>query len=127
MNPFYKNLALWLVITMMMFMLYKMFNTQNLSETPSGYSDFLTMVDENRVEEVVIQGQELHVTDTEGRRYKIYAPQDADLIRTLRANNIRINAKPPTDSPCGKRYTSAPETGVVPLRTCTCVPLTRKG
>ena len=99
MNPFYKNLALWLVITAMMFMLYKMFNTQNLSETPSGYSDFLAMVDNHRVSEVIIQGQELHVTDIDGRKYKIYAPQDTDLISTLRVNNIRITAKPPTESP----------------------------
>jgi cell division protease FtsH len=98
-NPFYKNLALWCVITLMMIMLYKMFNAQNMAETAPGYSEFLTMVDENRVEEVIIQGQELLVTDTNGRRYKIYAPQDADLIKTLRSKNVRIKAKPPADSP----------------------------
>ena len=99
MNPFYKNLALWCVITLMMIMLYKMFNAQNMAETAPGYSEFLAMVDENRVEEVIIQGQELLVTDTNGRRYKIYSPQDPDLVHILRSKNIRIKAKPPTDSP----------------------------
>ena len=99
MNPFYKNLALWCVITLMMIMLYKMFNAQNMAETAPGYSEFLTMVDQNRVEEVIIQGQELLVTDTNGRHYKIYAPQDPDLIKTLRSKNVRIKAKPPADSP----------------------------
>jgi cell division protease FtsH len=98
-NPFYKNLALWCVITLMMIMLYKMFNAQNMAETAPGYSEFLTMVDQNRVEEVIIQGQELLVTDTNGRHYKIYAPQDPDLIKTLRSKNVRIKAKPPADSP----------------------------
>jgi cell division protease FtsH len=98
-NPFYKNLALWCVITLMMIMLYKMFNAQNMAETSPGYSEFLAMVDESRVEEVVIQGQELLVTDTNGRRYKIYSPQDPELINILRSKNIRIKAKPPTDSP----------------------------
>lgn len=99
MNPFYKNLALWCVITLMMIMLYKMFNAQNLSETSPGYSEFMAMVDESRVEEVIIQGQELTVTDIDGRRYKIYAPDDVDMIRTLRSKDVRIKAKPPADSP----------------------------
>ncbi len=99
MNPFYKNLALWCVITLMMIMLYKMFSAQNLAETAPGYSEFLAMVSEDRVEEVVIQGQELTVTDVNGRRYRVYAPQDVDMIKTLRAKNIRIKAKPPADSP----------------------------
>jgi cell division protease FtsH len=98
-NPFYKNLALWCVITLMMIMLYKMFNAQNLAESAPGYSEFLAMVDESRVEEVIIQGQELTVTDINGRRYKVYAPNDADLIKTLRSKEIRIKAKPPADSP----------------------------
>lgn len=99
MNPFYKNLALWCVITLMMIMLYKMFNAQNLVENAPSYSEFLAMVNEERVQEVVIQGQELSVTGIDGRRYKIFAPQDIDLIKTLRDKNIVIKAKPPADSP----------------------------
>jgi cell division protease FtsH len=98
-NPFYKNLALWCVITLMMIMLYKMFNAQNLVENAPSYSEFLAMVNEERVQEVVIQGQELSVTGIDGRRYKIFAPQDIDLIKTLRDKNIVIKAKPPADSP----------------------------
>jgi cell division protease FtsH len=98
-NPFYKNLALWCVITLMFIMLYKMFSAQNMADTAPGYSEFLARVDENRVEEVVIQGHELHVTDTNKSRYKIYAPQDPELIKILRDKNVRIKAKPPADSP----------------------------
>jgi cell division protease FtsH len=98
-NPFYKNLALWCVITLMFIMLYKMFSAQNLADTAPGYSEFLSMVDETRVEEVIIQGHELLVTDTNGRHYKIYSPQDPDLIKILRNKNVRIKAKPPADSP----------------------------
>jgi len=98
-NPFYKNLALWCVITLMMLMLYKMFNAQNITESSLGYSEFLNMVQENRIEEAVIQGQELTATDTGGHKYRIYTPQDPDLIKTLRAKNVRIKAKPPTESP----------------------------
>ena len=100
MNPFYKNIALWLVITLMMIMLYNLFNQQQLSEGKISYTEFLAMVDGERIQEVVIQGQELFVTDTNHNRFKVFAPpQDTDLIKILRQKGVAINAKPPAESP----------------------------
>ncbi len=99
MNPFYKNLALWLVITLMMVMLYNLFNQQHLAETSISYTEFLSMVDGERIAEVVIQGQELYATDVNRNRFKVYAPQDPELINILRQKNVIISAKPPAESP----------------------------
>ena len=99
MNPFYKNLSLWIVITLMFVMLYQIFSEQRLVETPVSYSEFLAMVADERVEEVVIQGQELKGIDTQGEKFHVYAPDDPDLITTLRSKGIRISAKPPAESP----------------------------
>ena len=99
MNPFYKNLALWLVITLMMIMLYNLFNQQNQPETNISYTSFLSMVENEQIAEVVIQGQELIVTDTGRNRFKIFAPQDPDLIPFLRSKGVAINAKPLAESP----------------------------
>jgi len=98
-NPFYKNLALWLVIMLMVVMLYNLFNRKGLDETYINYTEFLSMVDEERVTEVVIQGQELFVTDINRNRFKVYAPQDSDLIKMLRENKVAISVRPPTDTP----------------------------
>jgi cell division protease FtsH len=98
-NPFYKNLALWLVITLMMIMLYNLFNQQQMAESTISYTQLLAMVDEERVAEVVIQGQELYVTDTNRNRFKVYAPQDPDLINILRSKRVAIQAKPPAENP----------------------------
>jgi cell division protease FtsH len=98
-NPFYKNLALWLVITLMMIMLYQLFSKQHLAETNVTYTEFLKMVDAGRVGEVVIQGQELFGTDVDHKRFKVYAPQDSDLIKILRSKGVVISAKPPAESP----------------------------
>jgi cell division protease FtsH len=98
-NPFYKNIALWLVITLMMIMLYNLFNQQQVPEGKISYTDFLAMVDEERIEGVVIQGQELFVTDINRNRFKVFAPQDSDLIKILRQKGVAINAKPPSESP----------------------------
>jgi len=98
-NPFYKNLALWIVITLMMIMLYNLFNQQHMAETNISYTEFLSMVDSERVSDVVIQGQELYVTDSNRNRFKVYAPQDSDLIKILREKGVTISAKPESDSP----------------------------
>jgi len=98
-NPFYKNLALWIVITLMMIMLYNLFNQQHLAETNISYTEFLSMVDSERVSSVVIQGQELYVTDSNRNHFKVYAPQDSDLIKILREKGVSINAKPESESP----------------------------
>ena len=99
MNPFYKNLALWLVITLMMVMLYNLFSKQHLAETNISYTDFLAMVNDGRVSDVVIQGQELLVTDANRNHFKVYAPQDSDLIKILRDKGVVISAKPPSENP----------------------------
>lgn len=99
MNPFYKNLSLWIVITLMMVMLYNLFNQQHVAETNLSYSEFMTMVDAEKVSEVVIQGQELFVTDVNKARFKVYAPPDTDLIKILRGKGVSIKAKPPAESP----------------------------
>jgi len=98
-NPFYKNLALWLVVTLMVVMLFNLFNQHQLSDSSLSYSELLSMVESERIGEVVIQGQELFVTDINNKKFKVFAPQDADLIRILRNKGIAIKAQPPVESP----------------------------
>ncbi len=80
-------------------MLYNLFNQQNQPETNISYTSFLSMVENEQIDEVVIQGQELIVTDTGRNRFKIFAPQDPDMISFLRSKGVAINAKPPAESP----------------------------
>ncbi len=98
MNQFYKNISLWLVIILMMVMLYNIFNQQQTGQTDIGYSEFLSLVQDGRIQSVVIQGQDLYLTDTAGTRLKTFAPDDGDLIRFLRENRVTIKAKPPAES-----------------------------
>ena len=83
----------------MMVMLYQLFSKQHMAETSISYTQFLAMVDEERVSSVVIQGQELYVSDVNDGRFKVYAPEDADLIKILRQKGVVINAKPPSENP----------------------------
>lgn len=83
----------------MMIMLYNLFNQQQPSETSISYTEFLSMVENERVSRVVLQGQELFVTDTNRNQFKVFAPQDSDMIRILREKGVTIEAKPPQEAP----------------------------
>jgi cell division protease FtsH len=83
----------------MFVMLYQIFSEQQMAETQVTYSELMAMVEDERIEEVVIQGQELQVKDIKGDRFKVFAPQDTELIPTLRRKGIRIGAKPPPENP----------------------------
>jgi cell division protease FtsH len=97
-NQFYKNISLWLVIVLMMIMLYNVFNQQPAGQSDIGYSEFLSLVEDGRVQNVVIQGQDLIITDTSGARFNSYAPDDGRLIETLRKSGVSIKAKPPAEA-----------------------------
>lgn len=97
-NQLYKNISLWLVIVLMMVMLYNIFNQQQGTQSDIGYSEFLSLVEDGRIQSVVIQGRDLIITDNTGARFNSYAPEDAQLIETLRKSQVAIKAKPPAES-----------------------------
>ncbi len=99
MNPFNKNIALWIIIVLMMIMLFQIFNQQHQTETEIGYSAFLSMVESEKISKVVIQGDSLLVNDLGGIRYHVYAPQDSELISILRNKGVSFEAKPEQQTP----------------------------
>ena len=97
MNPFYKNLALWLVISLMMVMLFQIFKQPRSDHASVSYSDFLSMVDNESVINVTIQGDNISGISARGP-FKTFAPKDPELIKLLRSKGVKISAKPKEDS-----------------------------
>ncbi len=81
-----------------MVMLYNIFNQQQVPESTIGYSEFLSMVEADRIKSVVLQGQDIYFTDANGTKYKSFTPGDVELIKMLRTHSVSIKAKPPTES-----------------------------
>jgi len=98
-NPFNKNLALWIIIALMVVMLYNIFNQQQQNDRELGYSEFISMVESEKISKVIIQGDNLIATDQGGVRYHVYAPQDSDMIKILRSKGVSIEAKPEQQTP----------------------------
>ena len=100
-SPFYKNIALWLLISLVMIFLFNYFNTAEhaRSKASLSYSQFLELVKSDKVKSVVLQGEEINGEQKEGQPFKSYAPQDPDLIKLLQRKGVEITAKPKDDSP----------------------------
>jgi cell division protease FtsH len=96
-SPFYKNLALWLVISLMLIMLFQIFRQPERVSAPVSYSEFLSMVDAGRVVQVTIQGENITGVSSQGA-FSTYAPKDPELIPLLRSRDVTITAKPAEDS-----------------------------
>ncbi len=104
MNQFYKNLVLWILISLLMVFLFNHFKTQKVQVNEISFTEFTEAIEENRVKEVVIKGQEISGKYVEGFKtdapnFKTFAPDDPDLIKLLRAHTVTIVAKPVEDSP----------------------------
>lgn len=99
MNPLQKNIALWLVISLVFVMVYHLFNQPKALHMDVIYSDFLGYVDKSQVTEVTIQGDSISGRLSNGKAFKTYAPKDAGVIALLKEKGVRISAKPLDDSP----------------------------
>jgi len=98
-TPFYKNIALWLVICLMVVMLFNIFNKkEERGSMGLSYSDFLSMVERGDVDRVTIQGENIFVASTQNQQFRTYAPKDPELIKLLRSKQVKITAKPEEDS-----------------------------
>ena len=99
MNPFYKNLALWLVISLVTVLLFNLFQRPTPAREKLSYTDFLARVEQGQVVSVTIQGNNVQGLSAEGRPFSTYTPDDPQLLPVLREKGIKILAKPEDDSP----------------------------
>jgi cell division protease FtsH len=90
---------MWVVISLVMIVLFNLFNKPQPTKEPLSYTEFLSLVEKGEVLSVTIQGEDVQGFLTGGKKFKTFTPRDTDLIKILRANNVRITAKPADDSP----------------------------
>ncbi|MEJ1995293.1 MAG: ATP-dependent zinc metalloprotease FtsH [Limibacillus sp.] len=94
---FSRNAALWIVIILLLFTLFSVFQGAGTG-TPQqqlAYSDFMNRVDTGEVRDVLIQGDRVSGTFTDGTSFQTYAPpNDSSLVDQLMSNGVRVQASP---------------------------------
>jgi cell division protease FtsH len=93
-----------MLIALAMVFLFNTFKTQKVEQEEISFSELNAAVDAGKVKEVTIKGQEITGTYTdnagkEKKAFHTYAPDDPDLVKSLRAKNVKITAKPLDDNP----------------------------
>jgi cell division protease FtsH len=99
-QQFYKNMALWVVILLMVLMLVTMLRQNQAPSSEIPYSEFLSRVDSGDVESVVIE--ENHITGRmkSSGEFATYAPTVTEgLLTQLKEKNVQIAARPARESP----------------------------
>ncbi|MEZ5841911.1 MAG: ATP-dependent zinc metalloprotease FtsH [Hyphomicrobiales bacterium] len=99
MNANFRNFALWVIIGLLLIALFNLF--QNPSPRTSGseipFSQLLNAVEEGRVADVTISGQQITGHYTDNTSFQTFAPQDPGLVDRLYSKGIKINAKPSSE------------------------------
>jgi cell division protease FtsH len=92
-KPSSKKLALFVIISLMMVVLFRTTNQTTIRSVSVSYSDFLNMVEDGSITQVAIQGDNISGMSARGP-FETFAPKDPDLINLLRDKGVKISAKP---------------------------------
>ncbi|MEX8496523.1 MAG: ATP-dependent zinc metalloprotease FtsH [Leptothrix ochracea] len=98
-NQWFSKVAVWLVIALVLFTVFKQFDRVTVGGNQIGYSEFLEEVRAKRIREVVLQenpgGAEIEALTTDDKKIRTTATYlDRGLVGDLINNGIRFRVKP---------------------------------
>ncbi|MBT4888522.1 MAG: ATP-dependent zinc metalloprotease FtsH, partial [Rhodospirillales bacterium] len=93
---FSKNLALWVIIALLVFALFNLFQgaSPQSHQTSLAYSDFLTSVESGDVRDVTMKGNAISGHFRDGQIFGTYAPDDPQLMGKLSDQGVRVMVTP---------------------------------
>ena len=95
----FRNLVMWAIIVFLTIGLYNMFkHPQNIQQKNDiSFSEFLKEVDNGRVVQVNIEGNNISGILSDGKNFTTYAPNDPNLVEKLSNKGVGITATPTED------------------------------
>jgi len=98
-NRLNKNIALWLGVVLVFVLLINLFSQPRVKRDEIDFSEFLDLVEQGEISEVLIQGDNVQGTLLSGRQFKTYNPGYTKLIEDLRAKEVMITGEEERQSP----------------------------
>ena len=89
-----KNLMMWGVIIFLIVGLFQLFQNPErvISENKIAFSSFLKNVEDGRVMQVEIKGNNIEGVLSDGTVFSTYAPNDPNLVEKLTSKGVSINS-----------------------------------
>jgi cell division protease FtsH len=95
----YKNLILWLTFTLILIVIYHIYNQPQKPIEKITYSQFITRLEQGKISEITIKGKNVRGTNANGENFKTYTPDDPELIKIIREKNVKITVEPEDGTP----------------------------
>lgn len=96
----YKNLIFWIVTGIVIIILWSLLQTPGVEKNEVSFSQFLNDVENEKVAEVTITGNQIKGRYLDQTEFKSVAPDQFDgLVPILRENNVNINVKDDSKNP----------------------------
>jgi cell division protease FtsH len=98
-NQWFSKIAVWLVVALVLFTVFKQFDRSTAAGTQVGYSDFLEEVRAKRIKSVTLQegggGTEILAITTDDKRVRSTATYlDRGLVGDLISNGVKFDVRP---------------------------------
>ena len=95
----FKNLMMWGVIVLLVVGLFNLFQNpkQSVVSDKIAFSTFLENLEQGRIVQVEIKGNEIEGVLSDGTTFNTYAPNDPNLVEKLTSKGVAINASPLED------------------------------
>ena len=92
----FSKAAVWLVIALVLFTVFKQFDTRQVRGGDMPYSQFMDEAKAGRIESVIVDGRTLRAKSKDGRPLTVYSPGTGDIwmISDLMKFGVQVNAKP---------------------------------
>ncbi|MDU8927295.1 ATP-dependent zinc metalloprotease FtsH [Alisedimentitalea sp. MJ-SS2] len=90
-----RNVAFWVVLFLLILALFNLFSGggNTLQSRELSYSEFVTAVEEGRVSNVTLDGEQVRFRGNDGKDYVVIKPQDAEVTDLLIDSNIPVKAE----------------------------------
>ena len=99
MGKFFRNVSFYLLIIIVAIWIIEYYSTNTVSKTDISYSNFIKQVQQDEVKRVTIVENVISGKLKSGADFTTIAPEDPELIHTLRNHDVEIKAELPPQPP----------------------------
>ena len=94
MNNMFSKAAVWLVIALVLFTVFKQFDTRQARGVDVPYSVFMEDAKSGRIDSVAIDGRTLRARTKDNQPLTVYSPGDIWMVSDLMKFGVKVQAKP---------------------------------
>jgi cell division protease FtsH len=92
-NNSFSKVAVWMVIALVLFTVFRQFDSRPVSHESVSYTQFMNDAQAGKIRTVDVQGDTLHVTPDNGRPYTINSPGDLWMVSDLMKAGVQVSGK----------------------------------